>query len=253
MGRKPISVPAGTRFGRLIVVEEAGPCLAPCGTNARRFRCKCDCGVVSVVLLYRLRSGATLSCGCLRKTNACTHGLSHSPEYNVWYGMIRRCVDPNNKDYETCGGRGITVCDRWKESCQAFLEDMGTRPSLKHIIHRVDNDGNYEPGNCRWATWKYHGRNKRNNKVLTHQGQTKCVSEWADDLGISRATLGSRLKQGWSVERALTEPALTKGLPKELKRLQGISNILASRLAYYTGRTIPYELKRAETPEPGEE
>ena len=200
MPRKRIQMPTGTRFGRLTVLEEAER------RTRRQFRCKCDCGGVSVVALEHLRSGHTTSCGCVRQGNNRTHGLSHLPEHSVWCGMVKRCVNPNAKGYKLYGGRGLTVCERWKESFNAFYTDMGPRPSPKHSIDRVDNDGNYEPSNCRWATRSQQQRNMRNNQLLTHQGQTKCVSEWAEEVGIRQQTLRSRVCNGWSIGRALTEP-----------------------------------------------
>ncbi len=207
MTRK-LHVPAGTRFGRLTVLGEAERHHSPSGDTKRQFRCKCDCGGYAVVALNRLRSGATASCGCLQKARAAesqrTHGMSHVPGYHVWCKMLARCLNPNTADYERYGERGIGVCDRWQTSFAAFLSDMGPRPSLSHSIDRKDNDGNYEPGNCRWATRTEQNRNKRTNRLLTFNGQTKCIAEWAEEVGIHHDTLRARLNLGWSVERALT-------------------------------------------------
>ncbi len=209
---KKLHIPAGTRFGRLAVLEEAEPHISRRGAHIRRFRCQCDCGKVSVVRLHNLRSGHIASCGCLPKGRPRTNRVSRTPEYRAWYMILRRCLCHTNKDYKNYGGRGITVCDRWLKSVAAFLEDMGPRPSPTHSIDRIDCDGNYEPSNCRWATWTQQARNRRDNVILTHGGETKCIADWADDTGISRFTLNARIRNGWSVARTLTTPARTRSL-----------------------------------------
>lgn len=120
----------------------------------------------------------------------------------------KRCLDSNNQSYPNYGGRGVTVCDRWKDSFEAFLEDMGDRPSEAHTIDRIDNNKGYYKENCRWVDRKTQGRNKRNNCLIEFQGETRCLSEWAELVGLSVATLKTRLKLGWSIERALTIPLI---------------------------------------------
>lgn len=169
----------------------------------------CDCGTDRRVRGYQLRSGRTTSCGCARPVpSQLRHGHSKrekdSPEYVAWRSMIGRCRNPKATNYRWYGGRGISVCDRWS-SFDAFLEDMGTRPPGCNI-ERIDNSGNYEPGNCRWATRKEQGRNKRNNVVLSMNGETLCVAEWAERTGIKRHTISARLAKGWPVDRALSVP-----------------------------------------------
>lgn len=194
----------GQRFGRLTVVGYAGK-------NKQRFAlwlCQCDCGTKRTVRSSSLRCGFAKSCGCLQKETAAarttTHGLSSRPEFRNWTSMLARCSNPSNPDY---GGRGITVCARWRESFAAFFEDMGPKPDGHRIsIERLNNDGHYEPGNCVWATPKDQTRNSRRNRLLTHDGKTMCVSEWSEETGIPSSVLFSRLYHGWSVERALTEP-----------------------------------------------
>lgn len=233
MGRKPISVPTGTRYGRLVVLEEAerrGP------KRLRQFRCKCDCGGVKVVLFYHLRNGVTSSCGCLRSGRRTTHGLSGSQEYNSWHFMIHRCLNPTSKDYKRYGGRGITVCDRWKESIEAFLADMGPRPSAKHVLGRIDMDGNYEPGNCSWITRTQQARNTRRNRLVTYQGQTKCITEWAEEVGIHHSILRNRLKQGWSAERMLTMPVRESRQASELlEEIRRLKDIIDRELPSHNG------------------
>jgi len=135
-----------------------------------------------------------------------THGMTGSGEYNIWAHIVSRCENVNNHAYADYGGRGIRVCARWRCSFENFLADMGPRPSATHSIDRIDNDGHYEPGNCRWATALVQARNSRRNIFLTHNGVTRCVSEWAGVVGIGRRTLEERVRRGWSVQRVLEEP-----------------------------------------------
>lgn len=136
-----------------------------------------------------------------------THGMRNTPLYGVWCTMRRRCSDPEVKSYPDYGGRGIKVCERWK-AFAAFYEDMGQRPSPKHELDRYpDNNGNYEPGNVRWALRAEQVKNKRNNRVLTALGKTQTLMEWARELGVSHTAILYRLRAGWSVEAAVTQPA----------------------------------------------
>lgn len=141
------SIKPGDRFGKLTVVEDAG--------RDRRgqalVRCRCDCGKEAIARASRIRTGSQRSCGCLRGRPT-VHGRCGTPTYRSWVAMIDRCENPKRERYHRYGGRGITVCPRWRESFAAFLQDMGERPQGKSIDRWPDNDGNYEPGNCRWAT-----------------------------------------------------------------------------------------------------
>jgi hypothetical protein len=135
------------------------------------------------------------------------HGHSKgagSPTYQTWRNMRSRCENPNVPAYKNYGGRGITVCERWK-TFENFLADMGERPEGM-TIERIDNDRGYEPGNCRWATYNEQARNMRSNQRITLNGETKCLTEWAEQYGIKMPTLWARLRMGWSVEEALTKP-----------------------------------------------
>lgn len=207
---KRISIKAGDRYGRLTILREVEPVITP--TNKQRcFECVCDCGSVKRYRLCSMRSGGTVSCGCFAKEvaseSARTHGLSSSVEYGIWSNMIRRCNNENDANYHNYGGRGIAVCDRWRQSFSAFYEDMGARPSVKHSIDRINNNGNYEPSNCRWATAKEQSRNKRMNYLVEYNGETKCVSEWAEVYGFKPSILYNRLvKQGWPFEKAVSWP-----------------------------------------------
>lgn len=157
----------GTRFGRLIVVSDA-----PARDGARYWQCACDCGGESIVSTESLKAGNTKSCGCLqaelRKKGRFIHGdacgshlrIRPSREYSIWSSMKKRCINPRSNNFKYYGGRGIKVCDVWFTSFAAFLRDMGRAP-VGHSIDRIDNDGNYEPGNCRWATSKTQRLNQR--------------------------------------------------------------------------------------------
>lgn len=207
--RKQMDIPTGTRFGRLAVLTEMPVFVDPGGQRRRKFQCKCDCGNVAIVHLASLRCGATKSCGCLRKERHAAaltkHDMGHRPEYNIWCGMKNRCSNPADPVFHRYGGRGINVCDRWRESFTAFFADMGSRPSPDHSIDRIDNDKGYSPGNCRWATRQEQNRNRRDNRLLTFDGQTLCLAEWAEETGICYNTLHGRLSRGYTVEQALTK------------------------------------------------
>lgn len=196
----------GQRFGRLVAVRSAGKNKH----GQSLWECICDCGNVKVTTIGGLRSGDAKSCGCWasEKTSAKNwkHGACGTPEHRAWNGMRSRCYDPNTEYYHRYGGRGIKVCDRWLESFLNFLEDMGPRPSPLHTLDRVDNNRNYEPGNCRWATWEEQQNNRRTTRLLTHDGRTMSVAQWSRATGISESGIISRIQAGWSLSDALTTP-----------------------------------------------
>jgi len=132
--------------------------------------------------------------------------IRYSPEYHCWQAMIQRCHNPNNGYYDRYGARGIVVCDRWRAAFENFLSDVGPRPSKNHSIDRVDGNGNYEPGNCRWATRKQQQNNVSSNVLIEFNGEKMTVAQWADKLGMSRTALYSRIRSGWKIEEALTAP-----------------------------------------------
>ena len=134
------------------------------------------------------------------------HGLEQHPLYHTWRNMVNRCTNSNRPDYERYGGRGITVCARWIDSPQLFIDDMGERPA-GHSIDRIDNDKGYSPDNCRWATASQQGKNTRRARKITHNGLTLCLSEWSEKLGIPRLTIYRRLRRGMSVADALATPS----------------------------------------------
>ena len=188
----------GERFSRLLVVEHAH------SVNYRHsWRCRCDCGNSVVALGSNLRTGKTRSCGCLMKGCAHTHGLSRLPEYHVWASMIQRCTNKNNTRYHCYGGRGISVCERW-HTFPEFFEDMGPRPSRNHSIDRINNDGNYEPGNVRWATYVEQANNKRFNNLFSIEGRVDTLSNWARLLNVNPYSLvWQRVRHGMTVRHAL--------------------------------------------------
>lgn len=199
---------SGKRFGRIAVIKRAGSKKRPCGPLAL-WLCRCDCGQSKIISGSRLQLG-TRSCGCLRREvtsqRFSTHGKSKTLTYKTWSAMIDRCCNPNASIFKYYGAIGIMVCDRWRKF-EAFLQDIGERPSLSHSIDRFPNGkGNYEPGNCRWATRKDQSRNQRTNHFLTFNGKTQCLTDWALEMGMQRRTLGKRLDYGMSVEEALTRP-----------------------------------------------
>ena len=163
----------------------------------------CECGNEKVINLYRVRSGHVKSCGCLAANLfKRTHGCRNKPIYYVWRSMKRRCLNTNTSSYKNYGGRGIKVCARWMKF-ENFYADMGEKPEGMSL-DRIDNDGNYEPSNCKWSTRIEQGNNTRVNRLITYQGTTKTVAEWARSLNINSATLRTRLYQGWSIERAFS-------------------------------------------------
>jgi len=197
----------GKRFTRLLVVAEV-----PKTGHERRFLCKCDCGKESFVAMSKLKTGKTKSCGCFKRDVATKHGhtwtngeRNETQVYKAWHGMKQRCYNANHPNYHCYGGRGIIVCERWLESFEFFLEDMGNAPSGTSI-DRIDNSGNYEPGNCRWATRKEQAENTRRNVLMAYLGRTQLLSQWAHELGIKQNTIVYRLRRGWSHEKALSEP-----------------------------------------------
>lgn len=197
----------GQKFGRLTVVGFMG--VSKTGRSTLWF-CKCDCGNQKTVSAGNLKSGHVVSCGCFNiekiKERSTTHGHTvgkKSRTYITWRSMFARCYNPNNDNYQHYGGRGITVCDRW-QTFENFLADMGER-SPRTSIERIDNDGNYEPGNCRYATQKEQCNNTRSSHYLTFNGKTQTISQWSDETMIKAGTIERRLNRyGWTIERALT-------------------------------------------------
>lgn len=201
----------GRRFDRLEVLGAAGT--SSHGKSLWLVCCTCGSSPF-VVIGSQLTFGKTRSCGCLQQESVIARNTDHGaavrgdllPEYRIWAHIIDRCTNPRNKMWSYYGGRGITVCDRWR-NFKLFYADMGSRPSDTHSIDRKNNNGNYEPDNCRWATSYEQAQNQRTTRFLTFRGETLAMSEWARRLGLSIQTVASRLnKSKWSVEQALSTP-----------------------------------------------
>ena len=201
----------GKQFGRLTVI-------APAGTTSKRrlWRAECVCGKHKVVCSYYLTSGRTKSCGCWLTEHCAgigkrttTHGHSkgrtRTPEYEAWYGIRSRCANTSRHNYARYGGRGIRVCERWMKF-ENFLADMGQRPSAAHSLDRIDNDGNYEPTNCRWATRQEQQRNTSHSRKVNVAGVIASVAEHAERAGLPAMAVIKRLDRGWDAVDALSKP-----------------------------------------------
>lgn len=193
----------GQRFGRLTVLGRDGFRRRNRGGSIPLWSVRCDCGTEKIVVGANLRRGLTTSCGC-------TYAIRHPPgtkyEYKIYVGMIQRCTNPKSPGYKNYGGKGVRVCERWRASFLAFLQDMGRRPSSQYSIDRIDSRGDYAPENCRWATWLQQGRNKSTNRILTVDGLSMTVSAWSEKVNISKSTILMRLNRGWSMEQAVKTP-----------------------------------------------
>ena len=204
-------------FGRLTTI---GPRFTLARNNDAGRRdvyqvCRCNCGNYTVCMRGNLQSSHSKSCGCLRQeaiaSRTTRHGMYRSLEFTSWVAMKSRCYNENTKEYARYGGRGIRVCDRWQEpngqGFLNFLADIGPRPSPTHSIDRYpDPDGNYEPGNCRWATYVEQNRNKRSSTNISGFGKIKCLAAWAEEYSMPRATLQTRLSKGMTLEEAIRHP-----------------------------------------------
>jgi len=210
-----------SRFARLTVLGYAGK-----KKGRHYWVCECDCGNNKIIDGESIRRGHTKSCGCLhaeatsKRSTKHGHSSIRSSEYTSWMEMKGRCLNPNNNRFKNYGGKGISICNCWISSFSRFLEDMGSKPSSRHTIDRIDNEGNYEPGNCRWATPKEQARNRSTNLKIEYKGQVKCLSEWADLLGFNRHVLCNRLSRGWSTKRMLETPTQKKPAVDKRNRRQ---------------------------------
>jgi hypothetical protein len=205
--RRRIDITPGQRFARLVALERY---------EGNFWLCHCDCGTNTIVRANRLDRGWTQSCGCLwrekcrphrsRRVGDLSTKKEHRKEWISYRGMVERCTNKNASSYKNYGGRGISVCPRWYYSFRCFLKDMGPRPSRHHTLDRIDNNGPYSPENCCWKTHKEQRRNTRANRNITWQGQTRCITDWAKHLGISRGTLNNRLNRSWDLEDVFNKP-----------------------------------------------
>lgn len=197
----------GQRFGRLVVIERAKSNLS----RHHRWVCRCDCGIVTAPTTQSLVIGHSKSCGCLRKERMTKHGKRQTAEWRSWRYMRVRCYLVSRDTFKHYGGRGITVCDRWLngESGQGpfecFLADMGLMPSPKHTLDRIDNDKNYTPDNCQWATRSQQVRNRRKTKRVIFNGELVVAADLAERFSINPNLFVRRLYKGWPIERALIQ------------------------------------------------
>jgi hypothetical protein len=216
----PIVDLRGKTFGRLTVLKRVPQ--KPSEKKAM-WLCHCTCGTVARVVGRDLRTGHTQSCGCLHRENwignRTTHGKSKTSEYEIWCSMIKRCHgNPNGRAFKWYGAKGVTVEESWRHNFEQFLADVGPRPSKEHSLDRYPNPfGNYERGNVRWATRKEQARNKINSRMITFNGRTQPLADWADETGINQATIRHRIDvYKWTVERALSTPVPIEWTPEEL-------------------------------------
>jgi hypothetical protein len=198
----------GQRSGRLVVLGYAGK-----PRTAHLFWCKCDCGNLIRVQSGNLQNNHSLSCGCLKleqfMERIVSHGMSRMPEFKIFCGIRKRCLNPKDKAYPRYGGSGIQC---YFEDFQSFYDHMGPRPTPSHSVDRIDNEGHYELGNVRWATQKEQAQNRRTSRMIEYKGLIKCLKAWVEEfnlacnLNLSRETVHKRLKRGWNFERAVTTP-----------------------------------------------
>lgn len=199
--RKPEDL-TGQKFGKLTVIsihEKRG--------KFYTWKCVCDCGSGKIVYPFssNLKRGKSKSCGCLVVGHEKTHGMTGTPEHKTWIKMRQRCLNPNDKEYPRYGGRGIKVCERWDDYLN-FISDMGIRPSKDHSIERINNNGDYSPENCKWATRSEQANNRRTSKLIEYNGKFQTARQWSIELNIDYEKLTIRLDNGWNEVEALTVP-----------------------------------------------
>jgi hypothetical protein len=213
MGHRRIASPIGERFGRLVVLEE----VEPYRKHIRQVRCKCDCGDVDIYRLLKLLYKRTKSCGCFRRdftiAKNTTHGRRHTPLWNVWRKMMERCYNKNDATYQRYGAKGITVCERWHnaglfmDDLQASFDDHVEKFTRKDTaLDRIDSKLGYSPENCRWVTYRENNWNKESTRWIEFNGESHPSCVWSKRLGLGPQGVYLRLKKGWSIERAVTEP-----------------------------------------------
>ena len=207
----------GQRYGRLKVIKYVGV-----KRTHKAYLCKCDCGTEKIITSSDLRSGRVKSCGCYKQELITDeneiHGLRKHRLYSIWANMKSRCYNPNATHYKRYGGRGIQICDQWRNDFKAFYDwamNNGYKDGL--TIDRINVNGDYEPSNCRWATDNEQARNTSTNKIFTINNESKSLIEWCEIYNINYRTVQDRLARGWDINRALTEPVQSKFKNKENK------------------------------------
>lgn len=186
-----------------------------------RWVCTCRCGAQKPIDQDNLVYGRSRSCGCGPKKTVATHGMSRDPRTGAWRNFVSRCTNPDNAHFKNYGGRGIKVCDAWLESLTAFVEHIGPRPSPGMTVERIDNNGNYEPGNVKWATRKVQARNKRSTFQVAIDDRKQCIQDWATDLGVTANHFYRRMRKGMTpqqaIEDVMTNPPKVRG-PYQLSK-----------------------------------
>jgi hypothetical protein len=219
---RKLEISKNMKFGRLTVIKEVENHRTPSGQTKRKIKCRCNCGTKVEVLLASLIRGNTKSCGCYQielvkekgRLKSEKSGNKH-PYYNTYSNMLKRCYNEDNPDYKRWGGRGIKVCKRWrrgdgkKSGLLCFVEDMGEKPDKSYTLDRINNNGNYEPNNCRWVSRKENCRNTRQNRFIKYKGERFTLGQIVEKYGVrglNPQALWSRLNLGWGIKEALTTP-----------------------------------------------
>lgn len=202
----------GQKFGRLTVLSRSEPHISKGGFVMVQWNCQCECGKICTVKSQSLTTGKTRSCGCLAREltskRSRTHNKRHTRLYNIWMNIKGRCCNKNNQKYYCYGARNITICDEWKDNFETFYEwSMNNGYADDLSIDRINNDGNYEPSNCRWTTNIEQANNKSINHFIEYNGESHTLAEWARIKGLSYKSLSLRINtHHWDIERALTQP-----------------------------------------------
>lgn len=193
-----MNIHIGDRFGSFVITRFIGGF-----KRSRQWECTCDCGHVLAYEEYKLKSHGACRCATAKSNSICKrrHGLANTRIYTIWAMMKQRCLNPRAIGYERYGGRGIKICESWLDIVN-FFRDMGYPPSDYHSLDRIDNTGNYTPENCRWSTKKEQNRNQKTNRMIEHMGETRCLAEWCEILGIDYNSTQARIRRGISVEMA---------------------------------------------------
>jgi hypothetical protein len=214
MGVK-IEYTPGQKLGECVFIRESGSKRKSNGDLLRLAAFQCQCGKEFISEIIYVKTLKTTSCGCgiirdLKKHRYGNEAVRPMPEYNIWILMRARCNNETSKSFKNYGGRGISVCARWNNSFSDFLADVGPRPSPQHSLDRYpNNDGNYEPGNVRWATDIEQSRNKRSNVIISYMGESMCIAEWAEKLDIPAGKIAERYSNGRSLEDVFSKGMLS--------------------------------------------
>lgn len=194
-------------YGKLTVIKRVPRAIKTDKNNAVYWLCKCECGNIKIIEGSRLRDGEATDCGCVSKSKYIRNLRYGTKLYDVYRAMLKRCYNSNVKNYKNYGGRGITVCYNWRNNFMSFYDwaiNNGYKNGL--TLDRMNNDGNYEPSNCRWVGYDIQENNTSRNKLLTYNGKTMSISQWCKILNVNASTLFARCRYGWSTEDILTKP-----------------------------------------------